>query len=144
MPVDLNGDGRTDTIYWIPAENAWEAMFTNSKGTDFTSHTAQAFTGASGSDGTILTCDLDGDGKTDIFMWRKTDHVWTVNLSKNISSGSDFHALEWPGVAGAVGPAMVLRSCEGGDLDGGGHRRRRTRHGRHSILRSLSSGPGGA
>jgi hypothetical protein len=41
----------------------------------------QRWTGAWGSDGPIFTGDLNGDGKTDVFMWRDSDKSWTVNLS---------------------------------------------------------------
>jgi hypothetical protein len=51
---------------------------------DFTAplhFTMEGWKGAWGSDGPIFTGDLNGDGKTDVFMWRASDKVWTVNLS---------------------------------------------------------------
>ena len=42
--------------------------------------TQQEWTGAWGSDGPIFTGDLNGDGKTDVFMWRDSTKTWTVNL----------------------------------------------------------------
>jgi len=49
---------------------------------------ADRWLGAWGSDGPIFTGDLNGDGKTDVFMWRDADKSWTVNLS----TGSGFNA----------------------------------------------------
>src|ERR1700755_1450921 len=70
----------------------------------------QSWTGAWGSDGPISTGDLNGDGKTDIFMWRKSSQSWTVNLS----TGSGFSAKEWRGMPATDGPIFT------GDLNGDG------------------------
>jgi FG-GAP-like repeat len=46
-----------------------------------------------GSDGPIYTGDLNGDGLTDVFMWRDSSKDWSVNLS----TGSGFIAQRWQG-----------------------------------------------
>src|SRR5216683_8344845 len=61
---------------------------------------ADRWTGAWGSDGPIFTGDLNGDGKTDVFMWRDADKSWTINLS----TGSGFDADRWTGAWGSDGP----------------------------------------
>ena len=66
--------------------------------------------GAWGSDGPIEVGDLNGDGKTDVFMWRNSSHSWTVNLS----TGNGFQQQEWHGAWGSDGPIQV------GDLNGDG------------------------
>jgi hypothetical protein len=66
--------------------------------------------GAWGSDGPIFTGDLNGDGKTDVFMWRDSDKSWTVNLS----TGSGFVAERWLGGWGSDGPIIT------GDFNGDG------------------------
>ena len=71
---------------------------------------ADRWTGAWGSDGPIFTGDLNGDGKTDVFMWRDADKSWTINLS----SGSGFNADRWTGAWGSDGPIFT------GDLNGDG------------------------
>lgn len=53
----------------------------------------QQWTGAWGSDGLINTGDLNGDGKTDVFMWKDAIKTWTVN----ISNGTGFTMQAWPG-----------------------------------------------
>ncbi len=53
----------------------------------------QKWTGAWGSDGHINTGDLNGDGKTDVFMWKDAIKTWTVN----ISNGTGFTMQAWPG-----------------------------------------------
>jgi len=50
-----------------------------------------------GVDGPIHTGDLNGDGKTDVFMWRAASNSWTVNLS----NGNGFTQQEWKGMWGS-------------------------------------------
>ena len=69
---------------------------------------AQRWTGAWGSDGPIFTGDLNGDHKSDVFMWRKADNSWTVNLS----TGTGFNMQRWVGACANDGKAFV------GDLNG--------------------------
>ena len=70
----------------------------------------QTWRGAWGSDGPIFVGDLNGDGKTDVFMWRDVDRTWSVNLS----TGSGFVGQTWRGAWGSDGPIFV------GDLNGDG------------------------
>ena len=72
--------------------------------------TMERWIGAWGSDGPIFTGDLNGDGKTDVFMWRDSDKSWTVNLS----TGSGFTQQKWTGAWGSDGPIFT------GDLNGDG------------------------
>ncbi len=72
--------------------------------------TMQRWTGAWGSDGPIHTGDLNGDRKTDVFMWRQSDNSWTVNLS----TGNAFTMQRWTGAWGSDGPINT------GDLNGDG------------------------
>jgi hypothetical protein len=71
---------------------------------------AERWTGAWGSDGPIITGDFNGDGKTDVMMWRESSKSWTVNLS----NGSGFNAQEWKGAWGSDGPIIT------GDFNGDG------------------------
>jgi hypothetical protein len=68
------------------------------------------WTGAWGSDGPIFTGDVNGDGKTDVFMWRASDKSWTINLS----TGTGFAPQRWVGGWGSDGPIFT------GDLNGDG------------------------
>ncbi|MBI3695464.1 MAG: VCBS repeat-containing protein [Acidobacteria bacterium] len=72
--------------------------------------TQNRWTGAWGSDGPIFTGDLNGDHKTDVFMWREVDKSWTVNLS----TGAGFNQHKWTGAWGSDGPIFT------GDLNGDG------------------------
>jgi hypothetical protein len=58
--------------------------------------------GAWGSDGPIITGDFNGDGKTDVMMWRESTKSWTVNLS----TGNGFSDYEWQGAWGSDGPIV--------------------------------------
>jgi Trypsin/FG-GAP-like repeat len=68
------------------------------------------WTGAWGSDGPIFVGDLNGDKKSDVFMWRAADNSWTVNLS----TGTGFAMQRWTGAWGSDGPINL------GDLNGDG------------------------
>jgi len=95
--------------------------------------TQQKWIGAWGSDGPIMTGDLNGDGKTDVFMWRNSSHTWTVNLS----TGTGFQQLEWTGAWGSDGP------IETGDLNGDGKIDVFTwRNSSHTWTVNLSTGTG--
>lgn len=54
---------------------------------------AHTWKGAWGSGGAIVAGDFNGDGRSDVMMWRESTKSWTVNLS----TGSGFTALEWKG-----------------------------------------------
>jgi hypothetical protein len=93
----------------------------------------QEWKGAWGSDGPIFSGDLNGDGKTDVFMWRNSTHSWTVN----ISNGKGFDQQEWQGAWGSDGPVFT------GDLNGDG----KTdvfmwRNSTHSWTVNISTGKG--
>jgi hypothetical protein len=66
--------------------------------------------GGWGSDGPIFTGDFNGDGKTDVMMWRDSTKSWTVNLS----TATGFNTLEWGGAWGSDGPIIT------GDFNGDG------------------------
>jgi hypothetical protein len=90
---------------WTWPFNVWRVNL--GKATTFDVHT---WAGAWGSDGPIITGDFNGDGKTDVMMWRNATKSWTVNLS----TGSGFNALEWKGAWGSDGPIIT------GDFNGDG------------------------
>jgi hypothetical protein len=68
------------------------------------------WTGAWGSDGPINVGDLNGDGRSDVFMWRDGSKDWTVNLS----TAAGFQMQRWTGAWGSDGAINV------GDLNGDG------------------------
>jgi RHS repeat-associated protein len=107
---DFNGDGRTDVMMWRGANNDWTVNI--STGSGFIS---QEWHGMYGSDAldsgkSILTGDFNGDGKTDVLMWRSANNDWTVNLS----TGIGFIPQEWQGMYGSDGPIKT------GDFNGDG------------------------
>lgn len=63
----------------------------------------QRWTGAWGSDGHISTGDLNGDGKTDIFMWKDAIKSWMVN----ISTGNGFTIQNWVHSYGTTAPVYT-------------------------------------
>ncbi len=120
IPVDLDGDGFTDIVFWQPSDNSWEALMTYPGADDFTLRVPQHIGGAAPTGDQILVGDLNGDKMADIFTWRKSDHSWVVNLAtinyplSQPPSAPTFTSAVWPGVAGADGPFYV------GDFTGDG------------------------
>jgi hypothetical protein len=103
---DFDGNGDMDIARWLTnGSNQWNVAL--SIGSTFT---PQLWGGAWGSDGPIHAGDLNGDGKSDTFMFRASDDVWTVNLS----NGSGFDGAIWNGAWGTDGPNYV------GDVNGDG------------------------
>ena len=68
----------------------------------------QQWTGAWSSDGSIHVGDLNGDGKTDVFMWKDAIKSWSVN----ISTGTGFNVQNWTHAYGTTAPIHT------GDLNG--------------------------
>jgi FG-GAP-like repeat len=90
---------------WMWEWNGWRTNL--SAGTSFQVHN---WRGAWGSDGPMIAGDFNGDGKTDVMMWRDSTKSWTVNLS----NGQGFNANEWKGAWGSDGPMIT------GDFNGDG------------------------
>jgi len=90
---------------WVWQWNTWRTNLSTNG--NFQVH---SWKGMWGSDGPMVVGDFNGDGKTDVMMWRDSSKSWTVNLS----TGSGFNGQEWKGMWGSDGPMVV------GDFNGDG------------------------
>jgi len=81
VPGDYNGDGKTDIAAWRPETGDWWVLYDPTTDTyPPDSYLKQNW--GSGALGDIpVPGDYDGDGKTDLAVWRKGDGTWRISYS---------------------------------------------------------------
>jgi hypothetical protein len=108
---DLDGDGRTDPLIWRPGNGTF--FWANSS----TSNLNAPSTGQRWGDASLgdisLTGDLDGDGVSDLVVFRPSIGTWFWLTSSTGYSPAAFHMLTW----GGLGDVPILA-----DIDGDGSR----------------------
>jgi photosystem II stability/assembly factor-like uncharacterized protein len=77
--ADFNGDGRTDFSVERPSEGNWYILNSSYSITDPYTVTATTFPGASGDK--LVPGDYDGDGKTDLAVFRPSNGTWRIHYS---------------------------------------------------------------
>ena len=71
---DLDGDGRTDLTVWRATTGTW-FWVTSSTGFDYAQQSAKPWGSAAQQDIPMLG-DLDGDGRSDLVVWRPGNGIW--------------------------------------------------------------------
>jgi uncharacterized repeat protein (TIGR03803 family) len=108
LVADFDGDGKTDLVVYRPATGVWYVRLSSSGYANWTAY--QWGAGGVGLDEDVpLVGDFDGDGKTDLVVYRPTTGVWYVCYSG--SSYGTASAFQW-GTDGDIPLA--------GDFDGDG------------------------
>jgi len=84
MLGDMDGDGRADLTVWRPASGIW-FWLTSASGYNYSTQGQKAWGSQSAGDVPLLG-DFDGDGRSDLAVWRATTGVWFW-----ITSGSGYN-----------------------------------------------------
>ena len=106
---DIDGDGRADLIVWRPAIGTW-FWLTSSSGYNTSSPGIKQFGNQSQGDVPMIG-DLDGDGRTELVVWRASNGTWFwLTSTTGYASGS---GIQWGSQSNGDVPLLT-------DLDGDG------------------------
>jgi hypothetical protein len=109
VPGDYDGDGQTDLAVWRASTGVWYILKSSD---NYRYATYLAVQWGSQADGDIpVPGDYDGDGKTDLAVWRPSAGVWYI--LKSAGNYSTYLAVQWGNQAEGDVPVP-------GDYDGDG------------------------
>ena len=91
VPADYDGDGRTDIAVWRPGSGMWYILPSWSGYAQGTAIAVHWGSGAAPYNDHPVQADYDGDGRTDIAVWRPDSGMWFVRSL----DGSRQFAVGW-------------------------------------------------
>ena len=109
VPGDYDGDGRTDLCVWRASTGTWYIL----KSSDNYSYaTYLAYQWGNGADGDVpVPGDYDGDGRTDLAVWRTSTGTWYILKSSDNYSYATYVAYQWGADADLpISPVTTLLS----------------------------------
>src|SRR5204863_382596 len=98
---DLDGDGRADLVVWRPETGRWHWL-TSSTGYDYGVAGAKQWGNAALGDVPLLA-DVDGDGRSDLVVWRASTGTWYWLTSSSGYNYAASDARRWGAPARAPG-----------------------------------------
>jgi hypothetical protein len=111
VPGDYDGDGRMDIAVWRPSTGYW-LLVLSSQGYN-TASPVQVLWGDGTQQDVPVPADYDGDGKTDVAVWRPSSGVWYVLKSSDSFNWASYIGVQWGYGASQDVPVP-------GDVDGDG------------------------
>jgi hypothetical protein len=106
---DVDGDGRADLIVWRPASGTW-FWLTSSSGYNYNASGAKQWGNQAAGD-VPMVGDIDGDGRTELVVWRAPSGTWHwLTSTTNYAATA---GLQWGSQASGDLPLLT-------DLDGDG------------------------
>jgi Tol biopolymer transport system component len=108
---DIDGDGKVDLVIWRASTGTW-FWLTSSSGYSYSAAGSKQW-GSGGLGDVPLLGDFDGDGKTDLAVWRASTGTWFWLTSSSGYSYSAAASKQWG--SGGLGDVPLL-----GDFDGDG------------------------
>ncbi len=93
VPGDYDGDGRTDIAVWRRGSGMWYIL---PSGDEYSAASALAIQwGIARQNDVPVQADYDGDGATDIAVWRAKTGQWCILRSSDGFSASSPQVLQW-------------------------------------------------
>jgi hypothetical protein len=91
--TEFDGDERADIVVWRPGDGTWYIV--NSSG-GYSPSSARTIAWGSGSLGDVpVAGDFDGDGLSDVAVWRPGTGIWYVRTSGSFYSASGDLLIQW-------------------------------------------------
>jgi VCBS repeat protein len=104
---DIDGDGKADLIVWRPASGTW-FWLTSSSGYNYAQQGQKQWGNQNAGDAPMVG-DIDGDGRTELIVWRASSGTWLWLTSTTSYSGSN--GIQWGSQSAGDIPLLT-------DLDG--------------------------